>query len=238
LELIVIEGLWGLSRHDCPTFTTRGGTNTGAVSNKPYKFLVYLREAESNEFRHPAVYFHMKAMLLPALLSFALATASPAQTCREVVRDSSGRVVQTIERQKQAGGTERAVIRDASGRITGTATTQPTGGNAARTTYRDASGKLTGSAVTLGTASGSSRTTYRDANGRMTGSADTSKVAGSGSRTQFRDASGRAAGTETTSGHGATRRDPSGRVTGSSTGSGKCPTGTRVPLLPTGQYNK
>jgi hypothetical protein len=53
----------------------------------------------------------MKAILLPALLLFVLSTVSPAQTCREVVRDASGRVVQTIERQKQAGSTERAVIR-------------------------------------------------------------------------------------------------------------------------------
>jgi YD repeat-containing protein len=37
-----------------------------------------------------------------------------------VVRDASGRIVQTIERQKQAGGAERAVTRDASGRIVGT----------------------------------------------------------------------------------------------------------------------
>jgi len=69
----------------------------------------------------------MKAMLLPALISIALASASQAQTCREVVRDSSGRVFQTIERQKQAGGTERAVIRDASGRITGSNTGSNTG---------------------------------------------------------------------------------------------------------------
>lgn len=66
----------------------------------------------------------MKAILLPALLSFVLSTASPARSCREVVRDSSGRVVQTIDRQKQAGGSERAVIRDASGRVIGTATTR------------------------------------------------------------------------------------------------------------------
>ncbi len=42
-----------------------------------------------------------KAILLPALISFALATMLPAQTCREVVRDSSGRIVQTIERQNK-----------------------------------------------------------------------------------------------------------------------------------------
>ena len=70
----------------------------------------------------------MKAILLPALLSFVLSTVSPAQTCREVVRDGSGRVVQTIDRQKQAGGTERAVIRDASGRVISTATTQVSAG--------------------------------------------------------------------------------------------------------------
>ena len=110
----------------------------------------------------------MKAIFLPVLLlSFALSPISPAQTCREVVRDASGRIVQTIERQKQAGGTERAVIRDASGRLVGTATTQASGGSTSQTQYRDASGRLAGSAVTNGYASGSSRTTYRDASGRM-----------------------------------------------------------------------
>ena len=59
------------------------------------------------------------ALILPTLFSFALSLMSPAQTCREVVRDASRRIVQTIERQKQTGGSERAVIRDASGRITG-----------------------------------------------------------------------------------------------------------------------
>ncbi len=54
-------------------------------------------------------------ILLPILLSCVLSPVSHAQICREVVRDPSGRVVQTIERQKQAGGTERAVIRDGSG---------------------------------------------------------------------------------------------------------------------------
>jgi hypothetical protein len=45
----------------------------------------------------------MKATLFPALFVLALCATSPAQTCREVVRDSSGRIVQTIDRQKQAG---------------------------------------------------------------------------------------------------------------------------------------
>lgn len=60
------------------------------------------------------------------------------------MRDAYGRIVQTIERHKQAGGTERAVTRDASGRITGTATTRPNAGGSARTEYRDASGRITG----------------------------------------------------------------------------------------------
>ena len=66
----------------------------------------------------------MKRFLLPALLSFALALTAPAQPCREVVRDSSGRVVQTIYHQKSSGGTVRSVIRDASGRTIGTSTSQ------------------------------------------------------------------------------------------------------------------
>lgn len=55
----------------------------------------------------------MKATFLPAL---SPATLFPARNDRDGGRDSSGRVVQTIELQKQAGGGERAVIRDASGR--------------------------------------------------------------------------------------------------------------------------
>ena len=128
------------------------------------------------------VKIRMMAMFLPTLFTFTLVT------CREVVRDASGRVVQTIERQKQAVGSERAVIRDASGRITGTATTQASG-STTQTQYRDASGRSAGSATTHGYASGLSRTTYRDASGRVAGSSDTSKVAGSGSYTRFRDGS-------------------------------------------------
>ncbi|MEX1115063.1 MAG: hypothetical protein WEB53_07425 [Akkermansiaceae bacterium] len=62
-----------------------------------------------------------------------MATISPAQTCREVVRDASGRVVQTVEHQKSSGGVERAVTRDASGSVTGTS--------------RDASSRVTGSST-------------------------------------------------------------------------------------------
>jgi len=80
--------------------------------------------------------------LLAAWLSFA--AACPAQTGREVVRDASGRVVQTIERQKGGGNMERAVVRDASGRILGTSTSQTSPGGQTRTTYRDASGRFTG----------------------------------------------------------------------------------------------
>lgn len=90
----------------------------------------------------------MKAILLPALFSFALASTSPAQICREVVRDSSGRIVQTIDRQKTTSGTVHAATRDATGRITGTATTQPTSGGNSQTTYRDASGRMSSSAST------------------------------------------------------------------------------------------
>jgi hypothetical protein len=59
-------------------------------------------------------------VILPALFSFSLAVVSPAQTCRKVVRDASGRIVQTIDRQKSSGGTVQATTtRDASGRLTG-----------------------------------------------------------------------------------------------------------------------
>ncbi len=179
----------------------------------------------------------MKAMFLPALLSLPLATILPAQTCREVVRDASGWVVQTIERQKQGGGGEQYVTRDASGRITGTATTQASGDSTTQTQYRDASGRSAGSATTHGNASGSSHTTYQDASGRMAGSADTSKVAESGSRTQFRDASGRSARSETTSGNGtmsSTHRDATDHLTGNTTGTGKCQHTAAVPAPPPG----
>jgi len=85
----------------------------------------------------------MKTILLPAL-----SLVSPAQTCREVVRDASGRIVQTIDRQKSSGGTVQATTRDASGRIIGTATTNPNAGGSAQTHCRDASGRLTGTAST------------------------------------------------------------------------------------------
>ena len=40
----------------------------------------------------------------------ALATASPAPTCREVVRDTSSRIVQTVDRYKGAGSTVQAIV--------------------------------------------------------------------------------------------------------------------------------
>lgn len=89
--------------------------------------------------------------LRPAL-SLSLACTLTAQTCREVVRDASGRIVQNIERQQSLGGTVQATTRDASGRIIGTATTNPNAGGSAQTNYRDASGRLTGTARTQPTA--------------------------------------------------------------------------------------
>jgi hypothetical protein len=121
----------------------------------------------------------MKAILLAALLlSCALVASSPAQICREVVRDSSGRIVQTIDCQSLSGGAERAVIRDTSGRIIGTATTSNSGGSSTHTQFRDASGRLTGSAVSQGSAGGSSRTAYWDASGSLAGNASTNRNSG------------------------------------------------------------
>ena len=119
------------------------------------------------------VYTHMKAILIPALIPLVLATASPAQTCHEVVRDSSGWIVQTIERQKQAGGTERAVIRDASGRVAGSADTSKTG-SGRRTQFRDASGRSAGTETTSGCSSGNVTATRRDASGPVTGNSTAS----------------------------------------------------------------
>lgn len=97
----------------------RGGTNAGAGS----LFLPKSAYLGSNEYPPLGVSFSMKTRLLSTLLSIALAALSPAQTCREVARDASGRMTQTIDRQKQAGGAERAVIRHAPGQIIGSATT-------------------------------------------------------------------------------------------------------------------
>ena len=192
----------------------------------------------SNEFQSENVQIRMKTTPLLAAFFLILATISPAQTCREVVRDSSGRFVQTVERWTQSGGAVQTTTRDATGRITGTATTRPNAGGA-RTEYRDASGRLAGSAVTQGNAAGSARTTYRDSSGRLAGTADTQTAAARTSRTQYRDASGRLTGTSTTNASPAgsftgTNRDASGRLTGSSTGIGKCQGVVRIPVLPPG----
>ena len=176
---------------------------------------------------------------LPCLTTcfFASLVSLGAHTCREVVRDSSGRVVQTIERRTDVGGTVHTVIRDASGRLAGTSITRPDGGGGSRTDYRDANGRHSGSATTRSNGSGSSNTSYRDAQGRSSGSAVTQKT-GTQSRTQLRDASGRSAGTVTTnsSAFGTTtsvRRDASSRLSGSSTGSGSCRGNVATPPLHT-----
>ena len=134
------------------------------------------------------LYSHMKAIFLSAVIPLALASALAAQTqiCREVVRDGSGRVVQTVERRKEPGGTVQVVSRDAAGRVIGTATTRPTSNGGSSTVCRDASGRLAGTAMTQTqstAAGGSSRTTYRDASGRLAGSADTRANAGTACRT-------------------------------------------------------
>lgn len=174
----------------------------------------------------PIIMSHLTA------IAIALVCISPvgAQTCREVVRDSSGRLVQTIERRTSGDGTVHAVVRDAAGRLTGSFVTRPDRSGGTRTQYRDASGRHAGSAITRGGSSGSSRTTYRDASGRAAGSAVTQKN-GSQNRTQFRDASGRSAGSETsrsnsTGTSSSVRRDASGRLSGTSSASGECRRGS------------
>jgi hypothetical protein len=84
----------------------------------------------------------MKAILLPALFSVSLATISPAQTCREVVRDASGRFGRTATTHTSGGSTSHTQFRDASGRPNGTETTSGHGA-----TGRDASGRVTGSST-------------------------------------------------------------------------------------------
>lgn len=58
----------------------------------------------------------MRPIFLAALFFLALAAALTAQTCREVVRDSFGRIVQAISRQTSPSGTVQSVTRDGSGR--------------------------------------------------------------------------------------------------------------------------
>ena len=174
-----------------------GGTNVGTGV---WKFGSGLSSRLIEYFTAESVPSLMKTILPLVTASLILTDLSPAQPCREVVRDSSGRVVQTIYHQKSSGGTVRSVIRDASGRTIGTSTSQTSAGGHTRTTYRDASGRMTGAATTNGSSTGSSRTTYRDASGRMTGST-TSRTNGTrGSRTNFRDAAGRSTGSQTTNG--------------------------------------
>ena len=231
----------------CRHRSRRGGTNSGGGSRN-FKFFLrvdfewgkrddfgILLEWAASCVRSTL----MKALLLPALFSFALAATLTAQTCREVVRDASGRIVQTIDRQRSAGGSVQATMRDASGRIIGTATTAPNAGGSAQTNYRDASGRLTGTASTQPTAGASSRTTYRDASGRSAGSADTRTGSGSGTSTQYRDASGRFTGSSATRGSSSgsfsgTQRDASGRIIGGSNGTGKCQDVAKVPVPPPG----
>lgn len=70
----------------------------------------------------------MKMIPISVLFAVALTATLPAETYREVVRDSSGRISQTIDRQKSSDGSVQSVTRDASGRIIGTATTRPSSG--------------------------------------------------------------------------------------------------------------
>ena len=49
----------------------------------------------------------MKMIPLSILFTVALSPALLAETCREVVRDSSGRIAQTIDRQKSSDGSLR-----------------------------------------------------------------------------------------------------------------------------------
>ncbi|MFU8892182.1 MAG: hypothetical protein ACNA8L_01000 [Luteolibacter sp.] len=171
----------------------------------------------------------MKIGLFSTLtVSFLLASFSQAQSCREVIRDATGRIVQTIDRQ--ANG--RAVMRDASGKIIGTATTQATG-SISRTTYRDANGRITGTASTQHGQSATTRTTYRGPGGQITGTSATNPSNpshGNPSRTTFRAASGRVTATEQAQGNGrftTTRRDASGRITETSSGNARCTNGSR-----------
>ena len=105
-----------------------------------------------NELRSITVTSCMKKIILIFMISNALASA---ETCRDVVRDASGRIVQTVESQKNSNGTTKSVTRDASGRIVSTSSGAPSANGKMQTTYRDASGRLIGSAATQTTPGGS-----------------------------------------------------------------------------------
>ena len=92
-----------------------------------------------NELRSITVTSCMKKNILIFMISNALASA---ETCRDVVRDASGRIVQTVESQKNSNGTTKSVTRDASGRIVSTSSGAPSANGKMQTTYRDASGRL------------------------------------------------------------------------------------------------
>jgi YD repeat-containing protein len=85
----------------------------------------------------------MKAIFFPPLFSFGLVSVIAAETCRKIVRDSSGRIKRTIVRQRSSDGTVQTVTRDGSGRIIGTSTTRPDSHGRMHTEYRDARSQLT-----------------------------------------------------------------------------------------------
>jgi len=72
----------------------------------------------------------MNPWILIVVLGLFLALAAHAGgTRREVVRDSSGRLLYTVEHREGSGDTSQATIRDASGRLVGTATTRKGSGD-------------------------------------------------------------------------------------------------------------
>jgi YD repeat-containing protein len=162
-----------------------------------------------------------------ALAFLAVATLMlQAQSSREVVRDSSGRLVHTIEHRKDSSGTIQSITRDAAGRLVSTATTRPGSGGGSSTQTRDSSGRLICSAIT-NTSGNASNTTYRNSSGRLVARAET-RTSGQQTTTRFQDASGRSSGSSDFSNSSGTRRDASGRLV--NTHSGSRPSG--VPSSP------
>ncbi len=169
----------------------------------------------------------MKTFFSSVLMSGVLFSTARADNSREVVRDASGRLIQTIDHQKDANGTVNSVTRDASGRLIGTAVSHPNSGGDS-TVYRDASGRLTGAAQTSAAGAGTAHTTYRDASGRLTGSADSRASLHADTNTQYRDAAGRLTGTSSTNvspagSFSGTRRDASGRLIETTAGKSPAP---------------
>lgn len=201
-----------------------------------FRFFFAITGFESNNIAECASKTSMKFVHLCTLLSLGLTISTFAQTNREVVRDSSGGLVQTIERRIEPNGQITSTTRDAAGRLIQESTTQVSPCGRATTQYRDSGGRLIGTAQSqaLGV---TQKTQFRDASGRLTGTSTSRQSSRQSIQTQLRDSSGRLAGQSQTYQSGRTfsteQRDATGRLTIKSQGFGLVP--DRPPVHPNAQ---